>query len=324
MHFGPTMLEPISIASSFANKVTYGTVLSQLLKIVDGLVPATTRSISESLTVSSALAAADHVSVIEKLGIADLITGKMTAGVVISEQLSLLDSLTSFFGASVSEVLAVVDTLVSKRRFAPTINETPTISETLDRALLLHVVANENLSITPEQALQMFFSPTLNESMEISGAYLDSESMTTWVVNVTTGAVSEYSNFNFNSFARVGQKYIAASSTGIYELDGDTDAGADIIARIKGGMMQIGQSKFSSFKGIYLGVRGGGDFVLKIETGDGKTFVYSVEAKTMQTTRVHHGKGLRARYFSYELISTGQDFDLDSIEFVPLVAQRRV
>ena len=44
----------------------------------------------------------------------------------------------------------------------------------------------------------------------------------------------------------------------------------------------------------------------------------------MKTTKVNMGKGLRARYFAYELISTGQDFDLDSVEFVPLVAQRRV
>jgi hypothetical protein len=36
------------------------------------------------------------------------------------------------------------------------------------------------------------------------------------------------------------------------------------------------------------------------------------------------GKGQRARYFAFELISAGQDFDLDTIEFVPIVVQRRV
>ena len=61
-----------------------------------------------------------------------------------------------------------------------------------------------------------------------------------------------------------------------------------------------------------------------METGDGKTYTYAVVGKDMQTTKVHMGKGLRARYFAFELISTGQDFDLDDIEFMPLVAQRRV
>jgi hypothetical protein len=36
------------------------------------------------------------------------------------------------------------------------------------------------------------------------------------------------------------------------------------------------------------------------------------------------GKGLRSRYFAFELVSTGQDFDLDTLEFIPLVADRRV
>ena len=44
----------------------------------------------------------------------------------------------------------------------------------------------------------------------------------------------------------------------------------------------------------------------------------------MKTTKVNLGKGLRARYFAFELVSTGQDFDLDTLEFIPLVAQRRV
>jgi hypothetical protein len=44
----------------------------------------------------------------------------------------------------------------------------------------------------------------------------------------------------------------------------------------------------------------------------------------MITTRVQVGKGLRARYYAFELETVdGQDFDLESIEFVPLVVQRR-
>jgi hypothetical protein len=75
---------------------------------------------------------------------------------------------------------------------------------------------------------------------------------------------------------------------------------------------------------VYLGTRGGGDFVLKLITGDDKTFIYSVNARDMATTKITLGKGLRARYFAFELVSTGQDFDLDTIEFVPLVSDRRV
>jgi hypothetical protein len=49
-----------------------------------------------------------------------------------------------------------------------------------------------------------------------------------------------------------------------------------------------------------------------------------VSTRSMRSTKVHMGKGQRARYFSFELISTGGDFDLDTLEFVPIVVQRRV
>ena len=36
------------------------------------------------------------------------------------------------------------------------------------------------------------------------------------------------------------------------------------------------------------------------------------------------GKGLSARYFAFELTTPGQDFDLDSVEFIPMMRDRRV
>jgi hypothetical protein len=143
-------------------------------------------------------------------------------------------------------------------------------------------------------------------------------------MNTRTASVTEYGNYDFNSFARIDNTYLGASSSGLYELLGDDDAGTDIIAQIKSGFAQWGGARFSGFKAAYLGVRGEGDFVLRLTTGEGQTYNYSVSTRDMRSTKVHMGKGLRARYFAFELISTGQDFDLESIEFVPLVAERRV
>jgi hypothetical protein len=78
------------------------------------------------------------------------------------------------------------------------------------------------------------------------------------------------------------------------------------------------------FKGMYLGVRGEGEWVIKLITGDGNTYNYAVSTRNQRTTKVHMGKGLRARYWAFDMISSGQDFDLDTIEFVPIAAQRRV
>lgn len=88
--------------------------------------------------------------------------------------------------------------------------------------------------------------------------------------------------------------------------------------------MQFGSVQLSRLKAAYLGMRGAGEYVLRIETGDGSIYDYGVSARDMRTTKVHMGKGQQARYFAFELLGSGADFDLDSIEFVPLVKQRRV
>jgi hypothetical protein len=46
-------------------------------------------------------------------------------------------------------------------------------------------------------------------------------------------------------------------------------------------------------KDVYLGLRGAGDYVLKIITADGKTYIYAVNAKDAATTKVTVGKGLQ-------------------------------
>jgi hypothetical protein len=44
----------------------------------------------------------------------------------------------------------------------------------------------------------------------------------------------------------------------------------------------------------------------------------------MRSKRVDMGKGLRSRYFSWALVTAAADFDLDNIQFLPLISNRRI
>ena len=72
------------------------------------------------------------------------------------------------------------------------------------------------------------------------------------------------------------------------------------------------------------GMRSDGTFILRVTTGEGDVYDYRFDALDMRTTRVPLGKGMRSRYVSFELISDGSDFDLESVEFIPLSSTRRV
>jgi hypothetical protein len=262
---------------------------------------------------------------LEQLGLSRVVSASTIRGLTLVERVQLHDVLARFFSGDLTDGLGLTQVLQTFRITPKQLSDAVTVGDELTPQLVLRLVVSDELNVSDEQLMRWVFSPTLAETVEFSVGYVAPDgTFTTWAVNTKTGGVTEYTNFSFNSFAQMGHKYIAASGDGLYELNGDTDDGTAIIAQIKSGFAQFGGSRFTSFKAAYLGLRATGDFVLKLETGDGKQYVYAAVAKNMQTSRVHMGKGLRARYFSFELISTGQDFDLDAVEFVPLVMQRRV
>lgn len=316
--------EEVRIAQTAGFGLKYVATLAQALALRDRMKSYDGTTLVETFTLADVARMFQYVEIVEGLGLTDQVLMPWKVYSTVAEQMQMADALARYLGARVDDVVAVIETLARKRRLQPELSQSVTVVDTLSRGFLLRVDASESIEITPSDALKMIFRPTLADAVEIVSFYLDPEGVTTWAVNLSHGGVSEYTNYNFNSFAQLGNKYIAASEDGLYELDGDDDDGEDIIARVKSGMLQFGKSNYASFKGIYLGVRGDGQYVLKLVTGDDKSYTYQVTARSMTTTKVNVGKGLRARYFSYELISTGQDFDLDSIEFLPLVARRRV
>lgn len=280
---------------------------------------------AEGVVIADAADVVRAVQVLEQLGISETVLAKATLYMSASERVRFLDGLFRFLSEDVVEALSITPNLVAMRRAMGAAAETVGVGESMTPRMVLRITAADTVGIDPVHALKMMFSPQLGEAVAIAGAFISPDSaLTTWSVNTRTGAVTEYTNYDFNSFARIGMRYIGASATGLYELDGDDDAGTDIIADLKGGFLQFNGSRFAGMKAVYLGVRGGGEFFLKLEAASGETYTYKVIAEDMETTKVWIGKGLRHRYMSYELISTGQDFDLESIEFVPMLAQRRV
>lgn len=323
--YGYIVRETVQLLDPTVSIAKYGLALTDLTRIAEALSAGRPVSLSDTIGVARAVAAAFGAYVVEQLRLQDLVLPKATYKLTSADTMRIHDALLRFVGGAVSDTAGMQDTLTPRYFIGRTLTQTVGIADAITPRLLFRVTAEDEIGVDDAQFLKMVFAGRLGDAVELSAAYVSpSGSITTWAINTATGAVTEYGNFVFNSFARSGFKYVAASSSGLYELDGDDDAGTDIVAAFKSGLAQFGASRFSMFKAAYLGMRGGGNVYLKLETGDGVVYTYKVTTEDMRTTKVNLGKGLRARYFSFELTSTGQDFDLESIEFVPIVAQRRV
>lgn len=293
--------------------------------IADAIATAYPVSVADTATILDAAAVVRSILVLEALRIIDPTTTAASFYVELADILATADDLRRFLGGSLADTFTIGDATAYAPILGKVISESITLSDLAAGKLIFRITADETFALDDATALKAIFRPVVTDGVEIAIGYIEPNgSFTTWAINTRTGAVTEYQNYSFNSFCQNGHKYLGASASGLYELDGDDDAGSDIIAQIKSGFAQFGGSKYSSFKAAYLGMRGDGDIILKLETGDNKSYTYQTVIQDMQSTKVRLGKGLRARYFSFELISTGPDFDLDTVEFIPLVAQRRV
>lgn len=147
----------------------------------------------------------------------------------------------------------------------------------------------------------------------------------TWVVNTASQASTRYDSYGFNSFAAFGGKHFGARADGVYLLEGADDAGWPIASGVALGMHDFGTQALKHIDAVYAGVSSTGTLFLKV--GDGtKFYTYRARRKDdrMKVQRFDLGRGLRTNYFTFDLTSEADAFELDSVTFNVLASQRRI
>jgi hypothetical protein len=304
----------------------YRPVVNELVRVRDSLTFAVLITLAETVGIAPTHVVQRAIAVLEALRLSDVVVSPLLFGRTLAEQIRIAATLANFFGVDAADTVGFTEALSQIKRVMPSLADGVGVDDDVARQMIFKIVAPDTVELDAASAIKMLFAPALAEDVTISAAYVEPDgSITTWTINARTGAVTEYENYEFNSFARFGQMYIGADSEGIYELNGCNDEGSAIIARVRSGLAQLTGSRFTMLRDAYLGIRGNGSYVLRVTTGDGQSYDYSFDIDdSMKTTRVQLGKGMRARYIAFELISTGSDFDLESVEFIPLMSQRRV
>lgn len=323
--FAIAMVERVRVGDVQIPNLIMCVTNEETVAVSDKLYQAMTLLITESLGVADMQLVQAAVTIFERIQVQPQLAARAVYHITVTQAFRLRDSLASFYGADIVDGIGFAADLSARAMAMAAVSETVGVAGQITPQLLLNVRVSEGIGIEPTQVLNMIYNASLRDGVEISAAYVAPDgSFTAWSMNTRTAAVTEYSDFVFNSFARMGNRYIGASDDGLYELLGDDDEGEDIIARIKGGYMQFGGTHLSRLKAVYIAARGEGEMILKIIEAEDKVYVYRADTRNVRNTKVHMGKGQKSRYFAFELITDGQDFDLDTLEFVPIVVPRRV
>ena len=129
-------------------------------------------------------------------------------------------------------------------------------------------------------------------------------------MNTSTGAVSEYTGFGFQSITPTH----AGSATGLFTLGGNTDAGQPIVgvATTPKTLLSASLKKFLDI--VFFSVKGSGTSTLTV-IGEATSNSYTFPVRPAGESRSKPGKGIRENYLAFSYSNTdGADFQLDRIE----------
>lgn len=152
----------------------------------------------------------------------------------------------------------------------------------------------------------------------------------TLVMQVERGALTQYTNWHFNSYCVFNGVCLGANENGIFALTGDTDDGAFIDAAARVGVTDFGSSHIKRVERIYFGYRTDGRLILRVITDETATRDYAIAQPTpgrvgLHGTHASLGRGLEARYWQFEVRNDGgASFELDMMEMKPTKLRRRV
>ena len=196
-------------------------------------------------------------------------------------------------------------------------------------SLLIPAVIQEiihgTIGLATSQLLNAIVNAMITAGVTYTAPGADGENET-WVVNLDGYGSTSYSNYDFNSFAKINGQYFGANESGIFLLDGDTDNGDPIHASVSLGERDFGTTQKKTVSECYVGMSGAGNLFVKI-IANGASYIYSTRNFTanMQQQRVTFGKGLRTNYVTLEIYNQdGADFELNTVEFQVADLTRRI
>ena len=182
------------------------------------------------------------------------------------------------------------------------------------------IVSNANVSVTTS----VVGSTTLLVMSSLAARPVTH--MATYSMNTQTFALSEYSNFQFNSFAVFKGKTYATGSIGLYEVTGSVDDTAPVVGSWKHGNLDMGTPQQKRVADAYLSMIGDGDATMTVTVDRGTEYGYTIsafEGGANRQRKCNVGKGLKGKYWQFGFEKEAP-FEVDEVLINEAKLDRRV
>ena len=155
-------------------------------------------------------------------------------------------------------------------------------------------------------------------TMHASGGEVVAVTYEAYAINLTTGAVTHYTNYPFDNILRFGSRYYGIAPDGVYLLGGTLDGLDQIDAHIKTFQTNLGTTKQKRVPYVYASGRSDQGVVIGVTADEGDTYEYESawgEVPGNTNHRVTIGKGIRGVYYALDVKnSSGGSLELDELK----------
>lgn len=270
-----------------------------------------------------------YVVLVEMLSHSAAFITQITAQEMLGSAILLHDRQARYFEGLLAESLQVSTALDITLLALTALLEKFAIVDELTPYLALTVTTVDTAALAESAKVQSLLQGRSTDAVRFItlGFRLGDETYLGWVLNTESTGLTQYEQYPFNSLTRFGNRYLGAGEMGICELSGNTDNGQLIAAKLKTGVTDFGSPMRKRIDRAYLGITSEGDILLKVTSDKGVEDWYSLSPRTgdIHTERVKLGKGVKSRYWQFELTnSEGAHFELESLELVPIILSRRL
>ena len=230
------------------------------------------------------------------------------------------------FEAKLYNFCYILDAVVARSDYIVVFNSLGSIVDTIEGNKEYIESLIESMTSTGTFTVIGDFIASLNASLATSDDFLATigtkaaldETARVWVVNMDTGASSQYDDYGFNSLVKNEDtgEYLGFADDGIYRLDGDDDAGEDIDAEIEIGLSHYDTYSTKKILGAHIGLSSDGNMYLVV-VADGVTKVYQMlkTSTTMKTQFIPTSHTQLGTYWNFKLLNKdGADFDLAKLD----------
>ena len=130
-------------------------------------------------------------------------------------------------------------------------------------------------------------------------------------------ATTQYTNFNYNSAVKFGEKFFCASETGLVELVNDPPE-EEVLFELA--TMDFGIANEKRLRAFYIGYEADGNLTLTVSTdlGDSETYTIPASASGQHTRKVVISRKVRGRYWTFQIKGKNVTFSIDDIKVLPV------